>query len=70
MGFLEALKIPDAWISDDFQYVVEHLKSDGYCLLQDEPSIRWVYLYRRRNLLSNQTVIEAPCCYADDRHHD
>jgi hypothetical protein len=38
--FLEAintLKIPDAWISEDFQHVIEHLKSDGYCLLQDEP---------------------------------
>ena len=38
--FLEAintLKIPDAGDSDDFQHVVEHLKADGYYLLQDEP---------------------------------
>ena len=38
--FLEAintLKIPDAWDGDDFQHMVEHLKADGYYLLQDEP---------------------------------
>ena len=40
VGFSEAintLRSPDAWDGDDFQHMVEHLKADGYYLLQDEP---------------------------------